>query len=109
MKNLSNDDEDNTAQILATAKFAYRTLSIALQEAIVQLNDDPANTESAKVREAIVRSHVKSLQTIIDVEVDLAKRSKTVLSTNVGNKLDLDAARTEISSRLAKLAEQRRG
>lgn len=107
MKNQSDDDEDNTREIIATAKFAYRTLSIALRDAIGRLNADEDNSQSARTCEAVVRSHAKSLQQIIDLEVDLAKRSKSVLSTNIGAKLDLDAAREEINSRLVKLAKQR--
>lgn len=109
MKNQSSHEDDNTAAILATAKFAYRTLADALQDAITRLKEDRENAEGAKIREAVVRSHAKQLQTIIELEVDLAKRSETVCPTHVGNKLDLDTAREEISRRLAKLAEQRGG
>lgn len=106
MKNQSNQ-EDNTAAILATAKFVYRTYAEVLQDAITRLKSRPENIEGAQGREAVVKSHAKSLQQIIDLEVDLAKRSKTVCTNNIGHELNLDDARHEISSRLAKLARQR--
>lgn len=109
MKNQSIDDEDNTAAILASAKFAYRMLATELQEAITHLKKQPADSAGAQGRQAVVKSHAKSLQHIIELEVDLAKRSKSVLTNNMGNQLDLDSARAEIHGRLAKLVERRGG
>ena len=110
MKNQSATDEPTTAEILATAKFTYRMLAMALQDAIVRLKEGHENREGAQSREAVVKSHMKSLQQIIDLEVDLAKRSKTVLpSKTAGHEIDFDQAREEIRQRLAKLAGQRSG
>lgn len=108
MKNQSNE-EDNLAAILATAKFAYRTFAAVLQDAITRLEAEPSDISGAQGRQAVVKSHAKSLQQIIDLEVDLAKRSKTVCTNSMGHELDLDRAREEIHSRLAKLIKQRGG
>ncbi|WP_157982117.1 hypothetical protein [Oceanicella sp. SM1341] len=81
----------------------YETLSEALAAAIADLRDeagqDPA---TARARLDLIRSHHKALQTVIDIEVSLEKRSKEPGGAGAGA-LDLDAARTEVWRRVARL------
>ena len=106
MKNKSTYEDDNTTELLSSGRFAYRSLSSALHTAITRLHERHEDIVGVQCREAVVKSHAHFMQYLIDIEADLAKNSKTVLSANSGNTLDLDAARHEIRGRLAKLAKR---
>ncbi|QDL93087.1 hypothetical protein FDP22_15625 [Paroceanicella profunda] len=104
MNSVSIDSEKATsAALIGRARRMYEMLSEALASAIADLRDeedqDPAG---ARARLDLIRSHHKALQTVIDIEVSLEKRSREIGGASEGV-LDLDAARAEVWRRLARL------
>jgi hypothetical protein len=77
----------------------YRDLTMALRDRIALLQ--AGTGEDATCRDAIgvVRDHHKALQTVLEIEASLGKRSKAW--ADGAGELDLDAARAEIVARLA--------
>lgn len=99
----SAHDRIRDAERLDDAVDLYRDLSGALRQRITLLKthigEDPDCGESVKA----LQNHHKALQTVLDIEERLGKR------TNAGGaggsvELDLDAARQEILARLARWA-----
>lgn len=72
----------------------------ALAEAIGALRADAENKNGAKDRLELIRLHQKALQTVIDLEVGIEKRSGDGPGARSGE-LDLDAARAEIHRRVS--------
>lgn len=74
----------------------YRDLAVALSGRIADLKAG-AGDEDCKLSEAL-KAHRRALQTVLEAEVNLAKRSK---ADGTGLMLDLNSARAEILARLA--------
>jgi hypothetical protein len=76
----------------------YRDLSLALTESIarVRAGGDAACTDVADA----VKAHHRALQSVLDIEASLVKKSRT-WTAGGGGELDLVAARAEILARLA--------
>ena len=82
----------------------YRDLTVALRDRITLLE---AGTESkAEAVADEVRRHQRLLQTVLEIEASLGKRTKAS-DGGAGLELDLDAARAEIVERLAVWAAAR--
>jgi hypothetical protein len=93
-------DSDRLARTLEM----YRDLTMALRDRITLLQTG-AKTD-CKDATTLVREHQKALQTVLEIEVSLAKRGNA-WSDGAGHELDLDAARAEIAARLAVWANSR--
>jgi hypothetical protein len=78
----------------------YRDLSVALQERITLLKKGVGEDAGCKETLEAVKAHHKALQTVLDLEASLVKRSKC-WTDGGGSELDLAAARAEIVARLA--------
>ncbi len=104
MKNLPDDNNETGGALLNDARFLYRHLTRVLTSAITDLETDGQLIEKESEHQANVRKHYNALIQIINLEADLVKRSGKTERTLAGCELDLDAARAEISSRLAKLS-----
>jgi hypothetical protein len=86
------------SDLLERAMDLYRDLSVALRRAIDGLQADADTSGGPKGHLELIRSHQKSLQTVLELEASLGKRTK---AGGGGVELDLDAARAEIRARLA--------
>lgn len=85
----------------------YRDLTVALRRQITLLEaGDYDDDKSGKAVGDKAASHRKSLQTVLEIEASLAKRTKAT-DGGSGVELDLDAARAEIVERLAVWAARR--
>jgi hypothetical protein len=93
-------DSDRLARTLEL----YRDLTVALRDRITLLRTG-AETD-CKDATMMVRDHHKALQTVLEIEASLGKRSKAG-GEGAGAELDLDAARTEIAARLAVWTDSR--
>ncbi len=79
----------------------YRDLSVALSERIAQLKAGaPKGADDCSEPVDAVKSHQKALQTVLDLEASLGKRSKAWIE-GTSLELDLLAARAEIVARIA--------
>lgn len=107
MKNLPDDLTVDGVELLKDARLLYRHLTGVLTNAIsdLQTHGQMANKESE--HQANVRKHYNALIQLINLEADLVKRSGKNERAFGGTELDLDAAREEISGRLAKLSAGR--
>jgi hypothetical protein len=76
----------------------YRDLTVALRDRITLLRTGTGENTDGKALAGIVRDHQRALQTVLDIEASLGKRSKASAG---GMELDLPAARAEIVARLA--------
>lgn len=85
----------------------YRDLSLALRAAIARLRAGGSGEDAvAEAQQKLIHSHQKSLQSVLDAEARLAKRSRS-WGDPAEAALDLDAARAEILERLAVWAAER--
>ncbi len=79
----------------------YRDLSLALRDRItllkVKVGEDPACRDTLEA----IKAHNKALQTVLELEVGLARQSRIRGAGEGGGELDLAAARAEIAQRLA--------
>ncbi|WP_162683190.1 hypothetical protein [Rhodobacteraceae bacterium DSL-40] len=78
----------------------YRDLSIALRDRLKLLKENALQDLDCSKSLDAVRAHHKALQTVLDLEGNLAKQQRTGTDGAI-RELDLDAARTEIASRLS--------
>ena len=78
----------------------YRDLSGALIERITQLKQQRVADDECKELVGALQAHHRALQTVLDIEARIGKRSTTT-HDGIGEALDLDAARAEILARLA--------
>ena len=101
MESKSSKTGTPSEDTLRTAKFVYKRLARGLQVLIERL-EGGLESEDPRATEAQIKQHFKTLQQIVDIEVQLGKREKAG-----GGKaaLDLDAARREICDRLLKRAQ----
>jgi hypothetical protein len=82
----------------------YRDLTVALRDRITLLKSGAQ--ADCKDATGAVRDHHKALQTVLEIEASLGKRSKP-WAEGAGLELDLVAARAEIAARLAVWADSR--
>jgi hypothetical protein len=75
----------------------YRDLSLALRAAIKRVRSDLGDEPEGPSK--LLQAHWKSLQSVLDIEASLGKRSGS-WADRAGRELDLDAARAEILERL---------
>ncbi len=78
----------------------YRDLSVALQGRITLLKTSAGEDAGCKETVEALKAHQRALQTVLDLEAALVKRSRN-WSDGGGSGLDLAAARAEIHERLA--------
>jgi hypothetical protein len=98
---ISAKAEDRAGDLLGRALDLYRDLSVALRRTIEDLDK---TADGGKGHADLIRSHQKSLQSVLDLEASLGQRSK---AGGGGVELDLDAARAEIRARLARWSADR--
>ena len=107
MKNDYPEDRESDARLLKSARANYESLRVALEATVERLQTEEG--AAAKEVNASVAEFRKALQTVINIEADLAKRSYEERSGGEGAcPLDLEAARREVIGRLVKLADNQR-
>ncbi len=110
MKNYKISDDDlvggDATDANSVAAAAFAGLKGAIHTSVFQLRKGLDGEELPEsTPENKVMTHLAIISNLL--EVRHGEGSENVLSANPGNALDLDAARQEIGSRLAKLIEQR--
>ncbi len=78
----------------------YRELSLALQDKVTRLKADKDTDPDCKNTLEAVKAHQRALQTVLELEASLVKRSRS-WTDGGGVELDVGAARAEIRARLA--------
>ena len=87
--------------LLDRSRDLYRDLSVALSEEIEGLKNARAgNAGWGKEQEDALKSHRKSVQTVIELEANLVRNNKAEAAGG-SVELDLTSARDEINARLA--------
>ena len=103
-----SDDLAHAREMLSDAMFAYRAMARELRATIERLSESALDPDEARKRNEILKSHQRQLFQVIEMEADLARRSKTDRGTRPArSEIDLDAARDEIRQRLSRLAQAR--
>ena len=97
----SPDAGKPSKDVLRSARFIYRRLARSLEVLVERLEGGLEFEDSMPVQKQLT-SHFKTLQQIVDIEVQLGKREK---ASGGEAALDLDAARREICDRLLKRAK----
>jgi|SRR3954470_13229536 hypothetical protein len=87
------------SDFLARSIDLYRDLSVVLSGQIADLKAGTAGDDAGSKVERALLAHRKCLQTVLDKEASLDKRSRSGGGTSI--ELDLDAARAEVIARLA--------
>ena len=106
MKNQSPEDRDADARLLKSARANLESLRVALEATVTRLQADDEMV--GKDVNSPLADFRRSLQAVIGIEADLAKRSYEQRSGGEGAcPLDLAAARREIIERLIALAQAR--
>lgn len=100
---ISNVNADKAERMLAHAQQLYHNLTHELARAIRVLNSG-AEDQAAKGRAETIKAHRKALQTVLEIEIQLAKDNREPGKTH---EIDLEAARAEIYRRLDRLASAR--
>lgn len=90
---------------LSRALELYRDLSVALRDRITALKAEIGEDADCKKTMEAVRHHQKHLQTVLDHEAKIGRRSREWAGGS--GVLDLDAARAEIVARLSVWAAAR--
>lgn len=99
-------EEFHSGDLLARNYELYRDLSVALLERIACLKGGAGGDAGCKETVVALKDHHKALQTVLDLEASLVKRSRC-WTDGGGRELDLAAARAEILARLAVWADGR--
>jgi len=97
---ISAKDRDADQERLCHSIDLYRDLSGALIERITHLKQQLGQDPECKNLMTSLQSHYRALQTVLDIEARLGKRTTATLD-GLGVALDLVAARAEILARLA--------
>lgn len=106
MKNQTPEDREADARLLKSARAHYESLKVALEATVERLQADDVTVKEVNTS---LNDFRKSLQAVITIEADLAKRSYEERSGGEGAcPLDLEAARREVIGRLVRLADNRR-
>ncbi|MBP7002244.1 hypothetical protein [Amaricoccus sp.] len=99
---ISAAEELRSADVLERNYEMYRDLSLALKERIAQIKGGADFDPDCKATMDALQKQSKALQTVLDLEASLAKRTRIWGDAgNGGAELDLAAARAEIARRLA--------
>ena len=106
MKNTSSEDAAD-ADMIADARFLYRELTAAIRAALQNIPKPVGDDTALKSWEEKIKSHHRQLQQVLNMEADIAKRTKSIGVPGAGSELDLDAAKREISERLARISAVR--
>jgi len=97
-------EEVRSSELLERNFELYRDLSVALRDRITLLKAGSAfsDKDEQACKEAVeaLKAQHRSLQSVLDIEASLVKRSRC-WTDGGGGELDLDAARAEILARLA--------
>ena len=99
-------DEFQSGDLLERNFELYRDLSVALKGRITLLKAGGGEDDRCKETVEAVKAHHRALQTVLDLEASLVKRSRC-WTDGGGRELDLAAARAEILARLAVWADGR--
>ncbi|MEM8870648.1 MAG: hypothetical protein AAGB10_04545 [Pseudomonadota bacterium] len=91
-----------TDERLAKARAVYATIFRALQASLEKLETEEDTTGDARNRQELFRAHLKQFQSVFEIEGSLDKYGTSADAA----RLDLDAARAEISKRLAWIRER---
>lgn len=106
MKNETPEDREANVRLLRSARANYESLRVALEATVERLQSD--EIPSVKDVNGSIKDFRNTLQAVINIEADLAKRSYEQRSGGEGAcPLDLEAARREVIERLVKLADNR--
>lgn len=92
----------DTAARLAKARAVYGTIFRALQASLEKLQEEEDTIGDARHRQELFRAHLKQFQSVFEIEGSLDTYGKSADAA----RLDLDAARAEISQRLAWIRER---
>ena len=104
MKNDYPEDRDANLRLLRAAREVFENLRVGMQATVKRLQADEVDAAPT----AQITTFQKSVQSVISIEADLAKRSYEQRSGGEGAcPLDLEAARREVIERLIMLAEPR--
>jgi hypothetical protein len=95
--NISAVDRAGDSDRLARTLELYRDLTVALRDRITLLKAGTADDRKDLGRE--VKDHERALQSVLDIEASLGKRSRAWAAG--ASELDLGAARAEIAARVA--------
>jgi hypothetical protein len=90
---------------LVRALELYRDLSVALRDQITALREQIGQVAECKDLDKAIEAHRKALQTVLDHEGKVGRRSREWAGG--AGELDLDAARAEIAARLSVWAAAR--
>lgn len=90
---------------LSRALVLYRDLSVALAERIAKLKAEIGDDADCKETMESFKDHQRQLQTVLDHEAKIGRRSREWAGG--AGELDLDAARAEIVARLSVWAAAR--
>ena len=104
MKNDNPEDRDENLRLLKAAREEFESLRVGMQATVNRLQAD--EVDAAPTTQ--ITNFQKSVQSVINIEADLAKRSYERRSGGEGAcPLDLEAARREVIERLIALSEAR--
>ncbi len=101
----SANDRSVDERRLETASGLYRDLSEALSARIAAITRDHGVDPDCTLIAGKLSGHRKALQSVIDIEASLGKRSNAT-DGGGGYELDLDGARAEIAARVARWAAE---
>lgn len=99
--------ESRAEEILGRARRHYAEISAALEAALERMKQDQDG--DLRAFSAAVQAHWKSLQTVLEREIELEKRAIERGEAGRAGAIDLEAARAEVGRRLACLKAARRG
>ena len=107
MKNDYPEDREADAQMLKSARANYVSMKVGLEATVERLQAEDGTT--VKEVNSSIKDFRASLQAVITIEADLAKRSYEQSSGGEeACPLDLEAARREVIERLVTLADAKR-
>ncbi len=95
----------DTAARLAKARAVYAAIFRALQASLEKLEAGEDTSADVRHRTDLLRAHLKQFQSVFEIEGSLDKYGTSAAAA----RLDLDAARAEISKRLAWIRERGTG
>lgn len=88
--------------LIARARALLKRVEAALQEAADRLAHEP----EVRQVQSVLGTYHKALQTVLDMEDRIVSRQRSTEGAGA-SRLDLDAARSEIGRRLARLRDAR--
>lgn len=101
MKDWAPEGDADAQARLESARAVYASIFRALQTSLARLESAEDTPGDARHRQELYRAHLKQLQHVFEIEGAL----DTYGSKGAPGALDLDAARSEIRERLARIRE----